>query len=294
MNPQRMLSKAPAALGYGVLAVLALIFWIASARSTQQPAPQASLGLQVSLPLFVQIALTGGDRFAAANIGVFRALVAASENQDDAGLAVQAAIQRDVAQLNPGHEDNYYLAAASLTGTALHEAGQEVLHRAIDARPFDFVPPFFYGVHRMHYDANPLEGAKWMQVAALRAKSETDRIGLEKTAVRWIQKGQDPAMAAAVLDAMAKEARNSNLRQYIGKRAQQARGLAELVAASGRYEAQKGRKPAALEDLLKAGLLRQLPEDPLGVGYELGADGKPAIRHKKPAGQDAQQAKGAK
>lgn len=294
MTPPRFFAASRSALGYGALAVLVLVFWIASARSTQHPAPQASLGLQVSLPLFVQIALAGGDRFAAANVGVFRALVAASENQDDAGLAVQAAIQRDVSQLNPGHEDNYYLAAASLTGTALHEAGQQVLRRAIDARPFDFVPPFFYGVHRMHYDADPLEGAKWMQVAALRAKNETDRIGLEKTAVRWIQKGQDPAMAAAVLDAMAKEARNNTLRQYITKRAQQARGLLELVTASSRYEAQKGRKPAALEDLLRSGVLRQLPEDPLGVGYEIGADGKPAIRHKQPAGAAANQAGGVK
>lgn len=278
---------APKLKGIGVqgaAVVLVALFWLAANRSTAHPAPQAGLGLQVSLPLFVQVALAGGDRYAAANIGVFRALVASSQQQDDADLAVQAAIELDVSKLNPGHEDNYYLAAASLTGTPQHEAGQQILRRAIDGRPFDFIPPFFYGVHRMHYDRNPLEGAKWLQVAAARAKTESDRLGLERTAVRWIQKGQDPATAAAVLEAMAKQARTYALKQYITKRAEQARGLADLAAASNRYEEKTGRRPGSLDDLVKASILPKLPEDPLAMGYELDAQGRPAIRQPKKRG----------
>lgn len=268
----------------GAAVILVAVFWLAANRGTLHPARQAGLGLQVSLPLFVQVALAGGDRYAAANIGVFRALVAYSQQQDEADLAVQAAIQVDVARLNPGHEDNYYLAAASLTGTSQHKAGQEVLRRAIDARPFDFIPPFFYGVHVMHYDRNPFEGAKWIQVAAPRAKTESDRLGLERTAVRWIQKGQDPATAAAVLEAMAKQARTYTLKQYITQRAQQARGLADLAVATNCYEEKTGHRPDSLDDLVKAGILPKLPEDPLAMGYELDAQGRPAIRQVKKRG----------
>lgn len=101
-------------------------------------------------------------------------------------------------------------------------------------------------------------------------------------------------MAAAVLDAMARNARNGALRQYIGKRARQARGLADLVDAVGRYQARTGRMPAVLNDLVRAGLMSQLPEDPLGMGYELDGDGKPVIRQRKAEERDEKQAKGLK
>ncbi len=272
-----------AAVTYAGVALLLLTFWVAADRSAKLNQSEQTLGLQVHLPSFVQVVLLGGDRYMAANIGVFRALVASSAVQSDDELVIQSAIQNDVSQLNPGHEDNYYLAAASLVGTPQHATGQQILLRASDARPFDFIPPFFYGVHRMHYEGEPVDGARWLQVAAARAQNETDRLGLEKTAIRWIQRGQDPAIAAAVLDAMAKDARNASLRQYISKRAGQAHGLADLRAAAEAYQARMGKPPASLEALVVAGTIKEIPSDPLGQGYMLDTMGRPVIRSKSVA-----------
>lgn len=263
------------------VAVAWLVFGLAVDRLSGFRLPTPRSDLLVNLPRGIQVALSGGDRYLAANIATARALVASTE-VDEVGLGVQSAIQTDVAHLNPGHEDNYYLAAASLVGSDFHVQGQEVLFRAIGARPFDFIPPFFYGVHRMHYDRDPLGGAKWVQVAAERSAEEATRIALEKTAVRWIQRGQDPAMAASVLEAMAKQARHSTLRHYIEQRASQARVLVSLEEAVARYVGLAGRQPRKLEDLLMPGVLEAIPDDPLGNGFALDAQGKPvALKQKR-------------
>ena len=267
--------------------LLAGAYWFGVAHVSPAKRQEVATGTLVKLPLFVEVALAGGDRYLAANIGAVRAMVASVEEHEngEAGLRVLAEIEKDVSRLNPGHEDNYYLAAAALIGTPQHDDGQWVLRRAIDARPFDFIPPFFYAVHRMHYDKDPADGAQWMRLAAARSADENNRIALEKTAARWILKGADPAMAAALLDLMAKQARHGSLRDYIAKRAEQARQLLALRQAVGRFAERFGRAPASLEELAGRGILPELPQDPLGVGYELDAQGVPAVRRPQPKGR---------
>lgn len=260
--------------------VLAALYWGSVGRLTAAKRQAVATGTLVKLPLFVEVALAGGDRYFAANIGAVRAMVASVEEHanGEAGLRVLAEIEQDVSRLNPGHEDNYYLAAAALTGTPLHAAGQWVLRRAIDARPFDFIPPFFYAVHRMHYDKDPADGAHWMRLAAARSRDENNRMALEKTAARWVLKGQDPALAAALLDYMAQQARQGSLRDYIAKRAQQAHHLVALRQAVDAYVERFGRRPATLAELVSRGLLPRLPDDPLGQGYQLDSKGTPIVR----------------
>ena len=263
-----------------VAALTAAIYWSAVGHLSFVARLKADTGTTVKLPLFVDVALAGGDKYFAANIGTVRGMVASVEPNADseAGLRVLAAIQKDVSRLNPGHEDNYYVAAGNLVGTPLHADGQWILRRAIDARPFDFLPPFFYAVNRMHYDKNPVDGARWLQVAAARSGEEENRVALEKTAARWLLKGEDPEMVAATLELMAQQARTRSLRLHFEKRAQQARALLELQQAIDRYTERYARHPENLAQLVATGILARLPDDPFGNGYEMNPDGKAVVR----------------
>lgn len=263
------------------LAVLAAaIYWGAVGQLSFVARQKADTETSVKLPIFVDVALAGGDRYLAANIGTVRGMVASVEASanSEAGLRLLAAIQKDVSRLNPGHEDNYYVAAGNLVGTPLHTDGQWILRRAIDARPFDFLPPFFYAVNRMHYDKEPVDGARWMQVAAARSGEEDNRASMEKIAARWLLRGDDPSMAVAVLDMMAQQARTHGLRQHFVKRAQQARDLMELQQAIDFYAERHARRPENLEQLVAAGILKRLPDDPFGKGYEMNGNGKAMVR----------------
>lgn len=267
-------------LSVPVIAVLtAALYWLAIDQLSLAPRRYADLGTSVKLPTFVDVALAGGDRYLAANISAVRAMVAFVEPQamTASGLQVIAALQKDVSRLNPGHEDNYYLAAASLVGTPAHKQGQWILRRAIDARPFDFLPPFLYAVNRMHHDHEVVNGAHWLQVAAARSPDEANRTAMEKISARWLLKGPDPEMAAAVLDTMAQQARNDGLREHFSKRAQQARDIFALQQAMETYAGRFSRPAAALEDLVTARIMSGLPQDPFGNGYEI-QNGSPAVR----------------
>lgn len=260
--------------------LLVLAYWQCVGHLNEARRVKADLGTSVKLPIFADVMLTGGDRFLAANVSTVRAMVAFVEPQANTpeGLAVIGALQEDVSRLNPGHEDNYYLAAASLIGTPGHAQGQRILRRAIDARPFDYLPPFFYAVNRMFYDRAPIDGAHWLRIAAARNNDEEDRANMEKIAARWLVKGGDPEMAASVLDMLAQQARTPSLREHFVKRAQQARDLLDLQRAVQRYSERYGRPPGKMEDLVTTGILARLPKDPFGNGYELSSNGTPVVR----------------
>jgi hypothetical protein len=271
---------SPSRLSVPIIVVLsAALYWLAIGQLSFAPRRFADLGTTVKLPIFVDVALAGGDRYLAANISTVRAMVAFVEPQATtaSGLQVIAALQKDVSRLNPGHEDNYYLAAASLVGTTAHQQGQWILRRAIDARPFDLLPPFLNAVNRMHHDHDVVDGAHWLQVAAGRSPDDTNRTAMEKISARWLLKGADPEMAAAVLDTMAVQARNEALREHFSKRAQQARDLFALQQAMARYAERFGHQAKTVDDLITTRIASTLPQDPFGNGYEI-RDGIPMVR----------------
>lgn len=269
----------------GILA-FCLYAWAVSMLSEASP-PERRRIEPVSLPLPIQLTMSGGDRFLAANIGLFRTMVELSEVVDfQQDVAFIARFQADVGWLNPGHEDNYYLAAGLLSGGKAHATAQSILKRATDARPFDVQPPFFFAFNLMHYERRYEEAARWMQLAAERDEDEGNRAVIHRIAVRWAQRGEDPAKVAEMLEAMAKNSRSRALQDYTLKRAQQARQLVVLNEGVQRFLEKVGRPPRTLEELVKHGVLDKLPEDPVGVGFSLDENGRPVTRTvKKGAGK---------
>lgn len=241
--------------------------------------PQAEL--MVTLPLAAQVLFAGGDRHLAANLAGFRVLVASTARMGSDDYKVQARLQQDIAWLNPAHEDNYYIAAALLPWSNQVEAAQEVLLHAAGVRQQDWMPWFYYGFGRYYFYKDPAGGAQALQEAALHARDEQDVLSLRILALKWAERGYSTSLAAGVVDAMAKTSPPGAFKKYVEKRALRLKTLAQLRDAAKIYE-QRYRSPlTSLSELVHAGVILRLPEDPLGQGYAVDADGMPIFKDTK-------------
>ena len=97
-----------------VTILAAMVFVPSAQRLKLAPRQSVNVEMQVALPLFVQVAMAAGDRFLAANIAAIRALWVDNFKMQKEEFKVLAKVQENVSWLNPGHEDNYYIAAAIL------------------------------------------------------------------------------------------------------------------------------------------------------------------------------------
>jgi hypothetical protein len=275
---QRSLQPLPVA----ALLVSALLFGWSQQRLAALPNESADPELLISLPRFAQVLLAGGDRYLAANLAGFRVLVAETQYMKASDYAVQAKLQRDIAWFNPLHEDNYYIGAALLPWNGELDAAEYVLRRASAARTFDWYPLFHYGFLFYHFHRDPATGAKHLLEAVPRANNVQDQWALQNLAAFWIERGYQTGNAAAMVEAMAADSPAGNFRNYLRVRALRLRDLERLQNAAKEYRQRFGRGLEKLDDLVTAGLLREIPKDPLGFGFGLDASGVPVLNADPP------------
>jgi tetratricopeptide (TPR) repeat protein len=259
------------------LASGAAIFVFATARFADFPRKFPDTEMEVTLPRFVQVVMTGGDRYLAANITLVRSLLNPLGDDSYEHYAAQAKIQTDAAWLNPRHEDNYYIAAAVLSWSGHVSEAEEILQQAVVSRPFDMLPAFYLGFDYFYFDRDSARGAQLMYEAANRADSEQNRIALTRIASRWTERGHDARDALRMVEVMILQAHGLSLKRYLQVRAERLRGLIALQDGAKRYRERTGKPPATLDDLRRAGILSKLPVDPQGLGYALDADGEPVL-----------------
>lgn len=252
------------------------IFGVAQTQLGHVKRPAAGAEIEVTLPVFVQVVLAGGDRYLAASWAAVRALVTETVRMKPDDYQILARVQQDASWLNPAHEDNYYTAAAILPWEGQVQATQTILRRATAARPFDVQPPFYYGFYMVHFLDDPLGAAEWLRRAALHLPDPNERLMLQDVAARWLGRSQDLDMAARIVDAMAAQTKRKDFADYLHKRSQRLRDLAMLRRAADEYRQRVGRPPNSLADLQSQGIVKRLPVDPLGIGYAVNPAGLPA------------------
>jgi hypothetical protein len=261
----------------GLLALLIYVAGISQVRKT--PLARGPETMEVALPPQFQVFLAMGDRHLAANIEVFRALVLTINDKDRATLKVLSEVQRGASALNPAHEDNYYIAQAILPWQGFVEPAQYIESRAMDSRPWDFLPGFFYAFNRYYFEQKPHEAAEILFRAADRLPKKE---GVLEMAARWQERGEDTELAIRMIRAMQESSRNQKLKANLQARIDRLEGLIALRQAASAYVKRYGRAPARLADLVASGEMARLPDDPLGLGYGLDASGQPILIKPKP------------
>lgn len=242
-----------------------------------RPRQSVAVEMQVAVPRFVQVIMAAGDRYLAANLAGFRTLVASTANMGPDNYRIQALVQTDAAWFNPAHEDNYYLAAALLPWNGQLDAAQTILGAATRARPFDWLPPFYYGFNLLHFLKRPAEGAEWVRLAAEHADDEMQTLQLQQMAANWVAKGEDLGLAIRLLRAMARQTKHKPFAAFLEKRAIRLENLLVLEQAVETYRQRMGVPPRMAQQLLSEGVIVRLPQDPFGGRYGLDANGRPNV-----------------
>ncbi|MBO3709127.1 MAG: hypothetical protein J5X22_00970 [Candidatus Accumulibacter sp.] len=147
---------------------------------------------------------------------------------------------------------------------------------------FDWYPLFHYGFLFYHFHRDPATGAKHLLEAVPRVNNVQDQWALQNLVAIWIEKGYQTGDAAAMVEAMAADSPAGNFRNYLQVRARRLRDLEQLQNAAGAYRERFGRRPERVDDLVTAGLLREIPKDQLGYGFGLDASGVPVLNANRP------------
>lgn len=236
----------------------------------------------ISAPIL--LALYGGDRFLAADLEAIRlAATGMQDGKSDTDYLIRA--QQVVAQLNACHEDNYYLANGLLTWGGAVSEGNQVLRAAVHCRSWDFIPAFFYGINLAFFQRDSVEAQRVLEQGAQR--SLENAVGLRKLAVMLrTETFADEKLALDYLIQQRDSASDSKLREMLDKRVVRLQGLVVLRDAKRRFEA-AGSVLLAVEQLVDFGFLSALPEDPLGLGYEL-LEGQIILKRVKISGLENQ------
>lgn len=267
------------------LAGFALFATIAAWRA-QQPVVLTSqfFADRVVIPAPLLVALHGGDRFLAADLETMRLSATGMDDRGvDTGYLVRA--QREVARLNACHEDNYYLANGLLTWGGAVEQGNEVLRAAVECRFWDEFPPFFYGINLSFFQRDNEEAARVLEIGARR--STDNAAAMQKLAVMLrAEQFADERLALNYLIQQRDSSVDPKLKDMLDKRVIRLQGLVQLREAQRQYESEQG-PLTDLQQLLDRGLLDELPNDPLHLGYEL-RDGSIELKKLKIAGLEKQ------
>ncbi len=260
-----------------ILLVLVSGFVATAERLKTQPRQSVALELQVALPLFVQVFMSAGDRYLAADLAAIRALVVATDKMRPEDYRILGKVQEDASWLNPAHEDNYYIAAAILSVPEVIPAAQYILRRAADARPRDWQPLFYYGFNRYYFEKDPVAGAQALLEAVPRMRDEGESWTMQNLAARWIERGYSAADAARIVGGMADNANPGRFKRYLNHRAQRLRDLAMLKDAAARFRETHGRRLNSLDELVTTKIVERIPEDPFRRGYTLDPQGEPVF-----------------
>jgi hypothetical protein len=255
-----------------------IVYGYTQLKLSHRPHSSSTQEMLVSLPVVVQVLASGGDRFLAANVDVWRSLVVSTERMHPDNFRVQGQLQVDASWLNPRSEDNYWVAAAILPWNGQVGPAQTVLHRASLARKDDWQPQFYYAFGLYYFERQPAAAAAWLLNAAPNLPIEADKYMLETIAAHWYERRFDPEVAVRYLEEMAKTSRSSGFRQHLKMRADRMRALAELRQAAKHFSELKGRPLERLDELVASGVIKKIPADPFGEGFDLDRQGVPVVK----------------
>jgi len=265
-----------------VTILAAMVFVPSAQRLKLAPRQSVNVEMQVALPLFVQVAMAAGDRFLAANIAAIRALWVDNFKMQKEEFKVLAKVQENVSWLNPGHEDNYYIAAAILPWNGEVEAAQRILARATTARRFDYQPAFYYAFNLLHFKGDAVGASNWMREAAEYLPEGNNRLQMQNLAAIWLDRAGDLDLAISVVEAMARQANRGDFRRYLQQRVIRLEMLRDLREAAARYQQRFGRRIVALSDLVESGIVAEVPKPPFGYGFAINEQGQVVLQDSPP------------
>ncbi|HTN70621.1 MAG TPA: hypothetical protein VMO00_05985 [Methylomirabilota bacterium] len=175
-------------------------------------------------------------------------------------------------ELDPHFVDPYFFGEAVLAWTAgMPAEANALLDRGRRARTDDWNIPFFMGFNAFYFLHDNVQAAAYLMESSRRPGS-SPLVGL--LAARLASKSGETETAIGFLEEMLVQTEDKSTREGLRQRIGALRGIAILEKAVKAYQAQFGRTPAALANLIGAGMLREIPADPYGGTFYITPEGR--------------------
>jgi tetratricopeptide (TPR) repeat protein len=173
--------------------------------------------------------------------------------------------------------DPQFVAAYEAGGAVLGVWAQRVqesimlLEKGVRHNPNVWTLPFYLGYDYFYELHDPATAAKYFRMASALPGAPAY---LPKLAARMTVEAGDPAAALEFLARLHAQMQDERLREALVQRMKEViieRDIRFLEEGVRRYRAQYKRWPAALEDLVRRGIITAIPTEPLGGTYVLGS-----------------------
>lgn len=174
-------------------------------------------------------------------------------------------------ELDPYNEDTYYFAQAAFNW----ELGRArdvnfLLERGMEYRTWDHWLPFYAGFNYAYFLKEYDKAAYYMQRAA--EISGNPLYG--KLAARYFYESDQTSLGLAFLDTMIAGTRDKAIKRTYEIRREALLAVTSLEKALSAYYSEKQHLPQQLQDLVQAGYIEGIPEDPYGGTFYLDPAGK--------------------
>jgi hypothetical protein len=151
------------------------------------------------------------------------------------------------------------------------QAANDILHKAIKNRPWDWRPAYFYGFNCYYFQKDIPCASKWLTHAATLDGSPSY---LPLLAARLSVYSHSHKPAILMLKQALSENKNPAFAQDLIRRIDALESLDLLEDAVLAYQKKHQKKPATLQDLVDDGILEKIPEDPYGGSFYLLENGR--------------------
>ena len=174
-------------------------------------------------------------------------------------------------QLDPYNEDAYYFVQAAFNWEL--ERTREVnslLEYGMKYRTWDHWLPFYAGFNYAYFLKEYDKAAYYMQRAAeISGNSLYGRL-----AARYFYESDQTSLGLAFLDTMIETTRDKAVKRTYEVRKEALIAVTALEQALSAYRAEKQLLPKELKDLVHAGYIDEIPDDPYGGSFYIDPSGK--------------------
>lgn len=173
--------------------------------------------------------------------------------------------------LDPYFLDPYYFGEANLTweGNMIREANK-LLEKGSKYRDWDWMLPFFIGFNHFYFLQENDRASEYLMEASKRPDASPMFASL---ATRLAYKGNRTENAIIFLRQLLKDTTDERLKKEYETRLTALEKILFLEKAVTVYNERFEKAPSKLDDLVTAGIIRTVPEDPYGGKFYIDTEG---------------------
>jgi tetratricopeptide (TPR) repeat protein len=176
-----------------------------------------------------------------------------------------------IVHLDPYNLDAYYFTQATFTwDLGRVEEANHLLKKGLIARPWDPWLPFYLGFNYAYFLKDYQQAAVYLKHAAELSGNPL----FANLAARYFYESEQSAFGLAFLETMIRDAKNPAIRKSYEMRREALLAVIDIEQAIDVYKSMYGGGPKKLVDLVRLGLLTELPHDPYGGTFYLDPRGK--------------------